>query len=62
MTQEQIDKICKDIANLISGTMIGGVETINDYGFKCAKEAFKIATAIKASEIYYDKEQQCNDK
>ena len=62
MTPEEIDKICKDIANVVSGTMIGGVETISDYGFKCAKEAFKIATAIKASDVYYDKEQQCSEK
>ena len=50
---EQIEAICKKIAAYESEGMEGGVETIGDYGFKCAKAAFKAALniAITAKEI-----------
>lgn len=41
-----IDGVCKKIVSVESEEMEGGTETVGDFGFKCAKAAFKAAMDI----------------
>ncbi len=43
LSEDKIDEICNEIKDQVSEEMKGGIETIGDYGFKCAKKAFNAA-------------------
>jgi hypothetical protein len=59
ITKEQIEAICKKIADMESENMKGGIETIGDYGFKCAMSGFNAGFRIHSNELLKNRLIKC---